>query len=492
MASELFKKYFPDIAKQYDNSKEMSNYYQNIDLNTGWRGGLSLSEQYPETEITYNTNSVPTVEYTYSIPDFFKSKSVPVKDDSYYMQLAKDVIAQKYGNGQQRKQALGEDYAKVQSIVNQIMHDEQQRQQNLNPKKTIVQDTSDLSSDLSNLFSGISSGITTEGLIKENREKTAKIVNESMRSAMMNRFAPDYRQRYFRFQEGGQIPSQQDPVQIVIDGLNQNPQEMMQQLSQLSSQEGGKEQVNAILQEIAKRAQAGDQKAAQAVQVLQQAMNQAQSAKQGAKLQYIKHLKGICSDDEELVYMKKGGTMCPICQKKKEGTKMQNPKKKFFAKKGEKIGKNSDNEKETKSENPNLYIPSGEDTYEMRGGNYTGYMERIYDNAGNMEESIYTPTGDSVITRNIVVGQEPIYTLFPGNKRGYRYITNPDTIKTLSDRFYRMDQLYKIPFEKTNMVEKYGIPVKDFDTFTEKEKCGGKMKKKLKPKKACGGAMKKK
>jgi uncharacterized Zn finger protein (UPF0148 family) len=47
----------------------------------------------------------------------------------------------------------------------------------------------------------------------------------------------------------------------------------------------------------------------------------------GAKLNYINKLKGNCPEGEELVYMKKGGRMCPVCQKKAEkaedGKKLQ-------------------------------------------------------------------------------------------------------------------------------------------------------------------------
>lgn len=41
-------------------------------------------------------------------------------------------------------------------------------------------------------------------------------------------------------------------------------------------------------------------------------------AKLGAKLNYINKLKGNCPEGEELVYMKQGGRVCPVCQKKAE------------------------------------------------------------------------------------------------------------------------------------------------------------------------------
>jgi len=52
--------------------------------------------------------------------------------------------------------------------------------------------------------------------------------------------------------------------------------------------------------------------------VIQQVAQKLQGvkARQGAKLNYIKSLKSICKEGEELVYMKAGGKVCPVCQKK--------------------------------------------------------------------------------------------------------------------------------------------------------------------------------
>lgn len=50
-------------------------------------------------------------------------------------------------------------------------------------------------------------------------------------------------------------------------------------------------------------------------------------AKYGAKLTQVRKLKGLCANDEELVYLKQGGRVCPVCQKKmkkaQEGTKVK-------------------------------------------------------------------------------------------------------------------------------------------------------------------------
>jgi len=44
-----------------------------------------------------------------------------------------------------------------------------------------------------------------------------------------------------------------------------------------------------------------------------------QSAKHGAKLNYIKSLKHQCAEDEELYYFKKGGSLGCGCRKKEDG-----------------------------------------------------------------------------------------------------------------------------------------------------------------------------
>jgi hypothetical protein len=54
----------------------------------------------------------------------------------------------------------------------------------------------------------------------------------------------------------------------------------------------------------------------QAAKAFQQGI---QSARRGAKLQYLKSLKHQCADDEELYYYKKGGSVGCGCKKKEDG-----------------------------------------------------------------------------------------------------------------------------------------------------------------------------
>lgn len=57
--------------------------------------------------------------------------------------------------------------------------------------------------------------------------------------------------------------------------------------------------------------------------IIEQLSQKAPMAKQGTKLNYIKHLKGICPEGYEVVYMAKGGAAgCPVCKKAAKGTEV--------------------------------------------------------------------------------------------------------------------------------------------------------------------------
>lgn len=59
-----------------------------------------------------------------------------------------------------------------------------------------------------------------------------------------------------------------------------------------------------------------------------QSMQNPQAARYGAKLNYIRRLKGQCPEGYELSYMAKGGTVCPVCKKAKNGAKTKKEIKK--------------------------------------------------------------------------------------------------------------------------------------------------------------------
>lgn len=107
------------------------------------------------------------------------------------------------------------------------------------------------------------------------------------------------------FQQGGQAPQEDAQQQIVA-------------LVQAAAQ--GDQQAQQTIQQIQQAAQQGDQQAQQLLQLIQQIMEQmqgqAQSARMGAKLQYLRSLRGECPEGYQMGYFKKGGTICKKCVKK--------------------------------------------------------------------------------------------------------------------------------------------------------------------------------
>ena len=146
-----------------------------------------------------------------------------------------------------------------------------------------------------------------------------------------------------KFQQGGAAPQQGGGILAQIQQL---PQEQQQQLMQAFSQWAQQKGIDPNqLQDPA----ALEQALGQFMQEMQQ--QQAQMAKQGAKLQYIKNLKHQCPEGEHLEYFAKGGNIGCNCVKNKQGGKTE-PKKNaldlYKEKCGGKMKKNGGNLPEEK------------------------------------------------------------------------------------------------------------------------------------------------
>ena len=104
--------------------------------------------------------------------------------------------------------------------------------------------------------------------------------------------------------------------------------ELQQQIVQLvQAAMQGDQQASQQIQQIMQAAQQGDQQAAQIAQLIQQVAQQMQqqqvrAAKFGAKLNYIRQLKGQCPEGYEVSYFEKGGQICKTCQKQQQGGNM--------------------------------------------------------------------------------------------------------------------------------------------------------------------------
>lgn len=141
----------------------------------------------------------------------------------------------------------------------------------------------------------------------------------------------------------------------------------------------GDKQAQQQIDTIMSAAQQGDQEAVQLAQIIQKVaqelaqvqqskVQQVQEARFGAKLNYIKQLKGLCPDGYEMQYFKKGGQLCKKCvakqRKMEEGG--QAPKDSVDAFKcGRKTKKVEKAQNGTKSQKKQVTLKS--DKYEDNG-----------------------------------------------------------------------------------------------------------------------------
>lgn len=114
-----------------------------------------------------------------------------------------------------------------------------------------------------------------------------------------------------KHQQGGNVEDIQAQVKQLVQAVAAGDQQAAEQVKQ-----------------IMEAAKNGDQDALQIAQMIQAEIEAINSAKRGAKLNYIKSLKGDCPDGEEVVYFQKGGQLCKACQKKHD---------KMIAEKGKKL-----------------------------------------------------------------------------------------------------------------------------------------------------------
>lgn len=94
-----------------------------------------------------------------------------------------------------------------------------------------------------------------------------------------------------------------------------NEQELQQAFIQFLAQKTGaktQQELESVIQQMGEEGL--KQAYAEFMQLIQQ--QQVQAAKFGAKLNYIRQLRGQCPEGYELQYYKKGGNLCKKCQRK--------------------------------------------------------------------------------------------------------------------------------------------------------------------------------
>lgn len=150
-----------------------------------------------------------------------------------------------------------------------------------------------------------------------------------------------------KYQQGGAAPQQGGGILAQIQQL---PQDQQQQIMQAFGQWAQQKGIDpSQLQDPA----ALEQALGQFMQEMQ--AQQAQMARHGAKLQYIKNLKHQCAEDEHLEYFAKGGAIGCKCVKKDQKGGKAEPKKSAIQQFKEK--------KRTKAEQDSINKKSEEDYF---------------------------------------------------------------------------------------------------------------------------------
>lgn len=138
-----------------------------------------------------------------------------------------------------------------------------------------------------------------------------------IRSARNNRGDDDYEVLKRRFNEAKSVATQKKQQG---GQLTMNEQQLQQAFIQFLAQKTGaktQEELKAAIQQMGEEGL--KQAYAEFMQLMQQ--QQVQAAKSGAKLNYIKKLRGQCPEGYEISYYKVGGTLCKKCMKKQEKMK---------------------------------------------------------------------------------------------------------------------------------------------------------------------------
>lgn len=234
--------------------------------------------------------------------------------------------------------------------------------------------------------------------------------------------------------------------------MDEQMQQQIIQLVQAAMQ--GNQEAKQQIEQIMQAAQQGDpqaQQIAQAIQGIVQQMQGVQSARRGAKLAYVRQLRGICPEGTEMRYYKVGGTICKKCvQKARAGKKVSKPKNAVEEFKcGRKVNKFDGGGKNKK------VVGNGDtparDIY--RGGRYYTISDK---NLNARDEVIEGTGGDLLIWPNTItigtVGRDSVASeipahfrsgLFDSHAESYSKKENPVGFNRIRNRFRQAQSVVK-------------------------------------------------
>ena len=197
-------------------------------------------------------------------------------------------------------------------------------------------------------------------------------------------------------------------------------QQIQQQIIQLvQAAIQGNQQAAQQIQQIMQAAQQGDQQAIQLAQMIQAIMEQMQqqqvrAAKFGAKLNYIKKLRGLCPEGQEMAYFKKGGQLCKKCVAK------QQTGGKTHGSRALKVGmyhEPYDSDARVNQQRRAPYITHRGSGYDITSGSPAAYWtdpaEYITNNGNIVMGRVFTQSGDTVyLDPEYVDKNDSIYPIY--------------------------------------------------------------------------------
>ena len=206
---------------------------------------------------------------------------------------------------------------------------------------------------------------------------------------------------------------------------------------------------NGLKQIISKLGEEGMKQLYQ--EFITQMQQQVKSAKQGAKLNYIKMLRGQCPEGYEMTYYKKGGQLCTKCAKKAEGAALEE-KNRLGGLNARPIA----DKKGSKIVNAFKQDMAKKKTKKCEEGGIIDYFK-----CGGKTKPKKCQQGKKLTPKG-----QPI-------KKKY---LDTDTIHTQKGEIIDLNTLTNKQYRGLSPEDKYKVYVKDIKA--KREKCGGKMKKK--------------
>lgn len=223
-------------------------------------------------------------------------------------QLADQVIAGRFGTGSARANALGSRFSAVQAIVNTKLGNKS------TGSATAPTATNEPAAASGTATITAASGVTTTQPAVGSGAAARYIEMARARAAAAKKHGGKITQMKY-FQQGGSVAAQQvaqeqaqeQQAQLneMFMALAKNPKETLMTLQKQGVQP---KQVIELVQKMADKNPA----AKQALSALAQ---MSQMAKQGAKLTYIKRLRGECPEGYEPKLYRTGGKVCTKCEK---------------------------------------------------------------------------------------------------------------------------------------------------------------------------------